>query len=225
MANLAKPSITLKEIAVLTRKRLNLKPIKKDPAKRGEHVFNNNLLKLFRSIVEDFISIQYQNKLNYQSLIKTAKGKVPVFEACEFPMDRKLMGLVSEELVAHMQHGKKIPDTNAEEYGIRIQELRCQVIILMQILHVTMFIDPSMKSDIPKQERVVDLIVEEMIGHGYYVDIAARDHWIKHQKGDMNLFDEVNQQVEGLLRRLSRHYNGGDVTQWVRDIYELSQSE
>ena len=216
-------TITLKEIAMLTRKRLDLKPIKKEPAKRGEHVFNNNLLKLFKSIVEGFISIQYvEKKLYYDSLIKKAKGKFPVFETCELPMDRKLMKLVSEELVAHMQDAKKIPDTNAEAYGIKIQELRCQVIILMQILHVTMFVDSSVKSDIPKQERVVDLLVEEIIGHGYYVDIAAKEYWVKHQKGSRKVFEEVNEDVERLVRRLSRHYNDGEVTQWVREIQKAS---
>ena len=209
--------MTLQQIIELTNKSEEVIIIEKSPAERGEHVINNNVLKLFKTVVREFVHKAY-NK-SYDELVQSGKitPDMTVYQACENPLSEQYKTAVGTELVAHMQHLLVYIDANASAYGIRIEYLKNAMVFYLQILLAGLRDYDNIKL-IPPLERSIAPIVEEFIVRRYFVDEQALSLWIDRNGGTMERFEEVNAEVVRMFRRLERHYNDGETTQWVKDI-------
>lgn len=209
--------ISLAELALLTVPETTKVEVYKTPARRGEHVINNNILKLFQSIVDDYIDKVGHGK-NYNQLIRDGKLKpgMKVVEACERPMAESFKMAISKELVAHVQEQKQYIDANAVAYGTKIQEIRGGVVTYM-LLAKDVLANPPDPPKLTNAEKIIEMAVEEFLAREYFLDPQALSIWLK-KGGKMKRYEEVKKEVIRMFRLVEYHYNVGEVIEWVKEL-------
>ena len=182
----------------------------KEPSRRGEHVINNNILKFFRSVVEDFMSRAMPGR-SFEELV--SRGKITpnmrVYESYNNPLTPPYQAAVQKELVAHMD--KSYIDANSVVYGVRVQQVRGMVVSYMLAIY------HDNHSQLPQMERHIIEQIEEFIAGEYFVDEYALKVWLT-EGGTTARYEDVKAQVVQMFRRVEYHNGNDEVIQWVREL-------
>ncbi|XP_051763645.1 uncharacterized protein LOC127519991 isoform X1 [Ctenopharyngodon idella] len=145
-------------------------------AGRGQHVFNNGLLKFHRSVLKDLLK---SNVRGYDELDNMVKDlRIPLIEHQQ--------KAISTIMVVDFSLEDKYEDFNAEVFGEYARLLREA---LVAYLKADIYDDEDEKNIIKTE---VQDITSKMVDHEVYVDPMARDRWLQENPKQKQLYNEVS---------------------------------
>ncbi|XP_048037243.1 uncharacterized protein LOC125262495 isoform X2 [Megalobrama amblycephala] len=172
-------------------------------ADRGQHVFNNNLLKLHRSVLEGML-----NFLGASEQLNNLEQYLRI------PLSQLQREAISTTMVVHFSSDEFYVDYNAGVYGAYVEKLRHELVEYLKA-------DTSDNDDERNRTRTqVQFITGEMVNRNVIVDPMARDHWVKkdqnrlQQYNDiraalMNMFQNILEDFEKVSERIKHYYESG----------------
>ncbi|XP_051536058.1 uncharacterized protein LOC127430352 [Myxocyprinus asiaticus] len=169
-------------------------------AGRGQHVFNNGLLDIHRSVLQDLLS-----ELRGYDQLDNLLQDVSAF----FNQDER--NAISN-MVAYFSLDEFYVDYNAEVFGVFVRELRRELVAYLKV-----YIYPPQKDKYTSvsynRDRAlwrhierVQHIVRMMVEHEVYVDTMARDRWLQSNTGCKDLYEKVRQAVDKMLKNIIQDF-------------------
>ncbi|XP_067683349.1 uncharacterized protein [Haliotis asinina] len=207
----AATQINIKELANKSKKPSDPKTSKgeqKKPSHRGEHVINNNVLKVFRTIIDRFAA---KIESTAAQLLEN-KEHTAAYKAYYTPLPEATTQSIGHEMVAHIREEDQYIDANATAYGVAIKEISDMVVTYMYDYYTN-----NLYSGPAVDRSIIDLI--RLLNNGQlYVDEYAKQYW-HQQGGDLSKFEECRQEVVKMFRCLCAPTSGeNEAKQWVRDL-------
>ncbi|XP_046568822.1 uncharacterized protein LOC124277197 [Haliotis rubra] len=179
---------------------------KKKPSQRGEHVINNNVLKVFRTIIDRFA-----DKIG-STAAQLLKEDTTAYKAYYSPLPEATTQSIGNIMVAHIPEEDQYIDANATAYGIAIGEISDMVVTYMYDYY------GNNSYNAPVVDRSITELVRLLNESHLYVDEYAKQYWL-HHGGSEALFEESRRQVVQMFRRLCAPTSGeNEAKQWVRDL-------
>ncbi|KAK2827745.1 hypothetical protein Q7C36_018671 [Tachysurus vachellii] len=162
-------------------------------ARKGEHVFNNNILKFHSNVVHDFIVKSKIHLLRgYESKEQTLK------ELGKHTLSPQTEADIQTNMVVDFEPHEFYVNANAILYGCFSKVLReafvkvlCEPFV--KVLH---FPDPSKETN----KQWVTFIIECMNYYEIYVDEFAKEKWINKKQKQKMRFLEVRGEVAHMYR-------------------------
>ncbi|XP_059381673.1 uncharacterized protein LOC132116826 [Carassius carassius] len=149
-------------------------------SKRGEHVFNNHILKFHSTVLTDFI--QRYNIANRQGYNQPAMDTLG-----RHTLTQNSATEIQTNMVVHFGEDEFYVNSNAVLYGEYCRALRDAMLAVLG------HINPD---DVTQQEREwVNVIIDNMNNHAIYVDQLAAGTWIANNAARQARFEVVRQQV------------------------------
>ncbi|XP_068223906.1 uncharacterized protein [Palaemon carinicauda] len=181
----------------------------KDPSKRGEHVINNGVLKIYRDVVEEFVAYAFGTNLRHLEnnvLLEDSS----VLRAIREPVPCDVMYQISDVMVVHLQ--RSYMDSNAKAFGEKLDIVKGVCFGYMRSLY-----KPSYFSSLNGMERNIVALVEDFIRGGFFIDDDALAIWCK-RRNSIQVFEQARNKVESMLRRLIPHRGNNPLSDWVCDL-------
>ncbi|XP_046552008.1 uncharacterized protein LOC124261705 [Haliotis rubra] len=163
----AATQINIKELTNKSKKPSDPKTSKgeqKKPSHRGEHVINNNVLKVFRTIIDRFAA---RIGSTAAQLLEN-KEHTAAYKAYHTPLPAATTQSIGHQMVAHIREEDQYIDANATAYGAAIKEISDMVVTYMYDYYTNNFYSG------PAVDRsIIDLI--RLLNNGQlYVDERVR---------------------------------------------------
>lgn len=154
-------------------------------SKRGEHVFNTNMLKFHSKVLIKFI--QARNIGNLEGYNQQVMN-----DLCRHTLTQNTKNEIQKNMVVHFALNEFYVNANALLYGEYARALH--VALLAVLNHIN-------TGDVPGEERqrVTDLI-DNMNNLEIYVDQVAKVKWISNRQDRQRRFDVVRQEVVIMYR-------------------------
>ncbi|XP_067669299.1 uncharacterized protein [Haliotis asinina] len=181
---------------------------KKKTSRRGEHVINNNVLKVFRTMIDRFAAKIGSNA----SQLLANKEHTAAYQAYYAPLPEATTQSIRYAMVAHIPEDDHYIDANATAYGAAIGIISETVVTYMYDYY------SNNSYNAPVVDRSITDLVRLLNESQLYVDEYAKQYWL-HHGGSEALFEESRQQVLHMFRRLCAPTSGeNEAKQWVRDL-------
>lgn len=195
------------------------------PARRGEHVINNNVLRVYRDIIDGFVGDV--TGMDIQSLVDTGRlsSDSRIVQAYYQPLPEEFMDLIRNRMVVYVD--EEYLDKNSINYGQQIEILRGSVGMYMRSIYENLTSNDRLDSNsfgISSWERQVRTIVEDFIAGNYFVDEQALEIWLRKRGNDQNTYDGGHREVVKMFRRLIYDGTNDDVIQWVKELVDLQNA-
>ncbi|CAG2193978.1 unnamed protein product [Mytilus edulis] len=195
------------------------------PARRGEHVINNNVLRVYRDIIDDFVG-DITGMDNIQSLVDIGRlsSDSRIVQAYYQPLSEEFMDLIRNRMVVHLD--EDYLDKNSINYGQQIEILRGSVGMYMRSIYENLTSKDRLDSNsfgICSWERQIRTSVEDFIAGNYFVDDQALKIWLRKRGNDQNTYDRSHREVVRMFRRLIYDGTNNDVIQWVNELVDASK--
>lgn len=149
-------------------------------SQRGEHVFNNGILRFHFNVLTEFIQTHHIDNLrgyNQQAMNTLGRLTLPATTAED----------IQTNMVVHFGEDEFYVNANGVMYGIYCRELR------QALLGVLSHINPG---DVTQEERQrVNFVIDNMNNLEIYVDQLARVRWIANIATRQARFAQVRQEV------------------------------
>ena len=212
--------IQTKEVQNVQKGRRKKKPheedeedeVKKKPAKRGEHVINNNVLKIFSSIINEFLQAEKEFNCRFHDLpLDQTKG---VYQAYHHPLNARYTQEVQENLVAHLDPGTEYIDANSVSDGLRKAELVQAVVNYMKALYTAR---KALQVNLNNYEKRIRDVLREFIAGNVFVDEMALQIWLT-KGGTRARYEDVRDQVVRMLKRLDPDKGNTEVGDWINEM-------
>lgn len=162
-------------------------------SKRGEHVFNNNILKFYSTVVRtEFgpINLFYSNLFEYMSN-KTHMG----YHRLRPDIEQD----ICSKMVVTFDETDFYVNANSFIYGVYSKELRSALLKVLLNPHL------HTRSDAKRVNHITDL----MNDHGIYVDQMAKAKWINNEQIKRERFNKVKGEVADVQK-----------SAWLRTVQE-----
>ncbi|XP_067255059.1 uncharacterized protein [Chanodichthys erythropterus] len=161
-------------------------------ADRGQHVFNNNLLKFHRSVLEDLLNeVGASEQLN--NLMEGLK-----------PLSEDQQNAVSTTMVAHFSPKDGYVDYNAAVYGAYVEELRKALVAYLKGCTSN---NQGDKYKLHEKRSRVQFIADEMVNRNVFVDPMACDHWLKKdQNKHAKQFYEIRAALKNMIQNILKDF-------------------
>ncbi|XP_060747608.1 uncharacterized protein LOC132860431 [Tachysurus vachellii] len=174
-------------------------------SEKGEHVFNNNILKFHLKVLRDFI--KGPNKIyslrGYESIEQTLN------ELGKHTLSPHTAGDIQTNMVVHFDSDEVYVNANAITYGKFSRALR------EAFSNVLGFHDPEdQQIKEAENKQWLTLIVEYMNNNQIYVDQYAKVKWIGNNQTRQRRFEEVRDEVANM-------YSTGRGLNWCADIMRV----
>ncbi|XP_063447693.1 uncharacterized protein LOC134727244 [Mytilus trossulus] len=195
------------------------------PARRGEHVINNNVLRVYRDIIDDFVG-DITGMDNIQSLVDTGRlsSNSHIVQSYYQPLSEGFMDLIRNRMVIHLD--EDYIDKNSINYGQQIEILRGSVNMYMRSIYENLTSKDRLDSNpfgICSWERQIRTTVEDFIASNYFVDEQALDIWLRKRGNEQSTYDRGHREVVKMFRRLIYDGTNNDVIQWVNELVDASK--
>lgn len=151
--------------------------------KRGEHVFNNDILKFHSKVLTEFIqrySIANRRGYNQQAMNELGRHTLPQNTATD----------IQTNMVVHFGQDEFYVNVNAVMYGEYCRALRGA------LLDVLRHINPGDVAD-EERQRVND-VIDNMNNLAIYVDHLAKVRWIGNNETRRARFEQVRREVANM---------------------------
>ncbi|XP_026051224.1 uncharacterized protein LOC113038186 isoform X2 [Carassius auratus] len=149
-------------------------------SKRGEHVFNNDILKFHFKVLTDFIQICHIDNLrgyNQQAMNELGRHTLTQSSATD----------IQTNMVVHFGEDEFYVNANGVMYGEYCRALRAAILALLG------HINPE---DVTQEERQsVNFIIDNMNNFKIYVDQLAEVTWIGNNATRRARFEQVRKEV------------------------------
>jgi len=153
---------------------------------RGEHVINNNVLKVFKNIIDAFL--QGQGTTMGAVIAAGLSSNSRVFRAYDSPMTDADTEFIREVAVARIPATVPYIDANAVLYGCAALILRNDCVSYMNV-----------RVMLTDWERRLEMEVERINHYELYVDRAALDYWSRSRGADVGRYEAVKQRVADMF--------------------------
>nr|XP_055032174.1 uncharacterized protein LOC129420989 [Misgurnus anguillicaudatus]XP_055032175.1 uncharacterized protein LOC129420989 [Misgurnus anguillicaudatus] len=175
-------------------------------AERGQHVFNNGLLKFHEKVLDDLQKalLENDNILIPDEKMKLLKQRLNITLSTDA---RKDIG----DMAVHFGEKDFYVDYNACVYGEYMKQLRQTIV---ELLKSSTAIDCDRDEAMNICQRV-KLIANMTVEHDVYVDPMARDHWLKQNK---NLQQQRQQQYNQVRNELQNMFQNILIN--FREVYQ-----
>lgn len=154
-------------------------------SRRGEHVFNNDILRFHSKVLTDFI--QSQNIYNHRGYDQQAMDTLG-----KHTLSQNTAEDIQTNMVVHFSEDEFYMNANSFMYGEYCRALRGA------LLDVLRHINPD---DVTEEERQrVNFVIDDMNNLQIYVDEMARDKWINNIQTRRARYENVRQEVANMYR-------------------------
>ncbi len=151
-------------------------------SKRGEHVFNNNILRFHSDVLNNFIQSNHIDNLqgyNQHQQAMDTLGRHTLSQNTETD--------IQTNMVVHFGEDEFYVNANGVVYGVYCRVLRVAILALLN------HINPD---DVTQEERLwVQFVIDNMNNRQIYVDELARDRWIGNDATRRIRFERVRGEV------------------------------
>ncbi|XP_046563076.1 uncharacterized protein LOC124271950 [Haliotis rubra] len=180
----------------------------KKTSQRGEHVINNNVLKVFRTMIDRFAA-----KIGSTAAqLLEKKEHTAAHQAYYAPLPEATTQSIRYHMVAHIPEEDPYIDANATVYGIASGAISDMVVTYMYDYY------GNNSYNAPVVDRSITELVHLLNESHLYVDEYAKQYWL-HHGGSEATFEESRRQVVQMFRRLCTPTSGeNEAKQWVRDL-------
>ncbi len=151
-------------------------------SKRGEHVFNNNILKFHSDVLKEFIQRYHIDELQGYNQHQQA-----VKELGRRTLPKNTETDIQTNMVVDFGADELYVNANAVLYGIFCSALR------EAMFNVLRHINPG-EVKVDKKQRL-NFVIYNMNYHEIYVDPLARDKWIANKVTNQARFERVRGEV------------------------------
>ncbi len=183
-------------------------------SRRGEHVINNNVLKVFKNIIDEFISQQFKTTMS--SLINSGQlsQQSVVYKAYTQPLPPTETEAIQSVMVAHFINEPYI-DANSTLYGNHVLYLKTNAVSYMSEYYAVYRRGTTENNALSEfNGRLVTLTLEINVRE-LYVDRMALEKWLR-EGGNIRLFEDCKRKVAQMFVRLRDGEQGMNV--WVCEI-------
>nr|XP_055032173.1 uncharacterized protein LOC129420988 [Misgurnus anguillicaudatus] len=179
-----------------------LSPSKKR-AKKGQHIFNNGLLKFHEKVLDD---LQKDLLENDYIIIPDEEMKV-LKQRLDIPLNKTVRDAIRNTTVRFSSKEFYV-DYNAFVYGKYVKQLRGKIVELLKT-------STAIEYDTNETENIrqrVKLIATKMVEHDVYVDPMARDHWLKknkinrQQQQRQQLYNQVRNELQKMFQNILKNF-------------------
>lgn len=150
--------------------------------KRGHHVINLNVLKVFRNIIDGFLK---EKNLTFAYLEGKLKGS-HVYQVYYHPTDAATENFVTNAVV-HYQGG---PGRNDEEWGRASQNLHKMSVLYMNAIYKGNY------ENTRNLERSIKQYILEITDGNLFVDEDALKEWLQRQGNALVDFNNAKRKVK-----------------------------
>ncbi|XP_068200766.1 uncharacterized protein [Palaemon carinicauda] len=182
-----------------------------EASKRGEHIINNNIRRVFKDVVTAFLDGNCC--LHLDELRNRLPKGARVLQAIDQPLPPSIDAFI-ENLSVHMSG--QVTDENSALYGEKIKILRNAVVLHMSSLY--RFSKGHGCDDLNNFARNGRDIIYEFLGGEYYIDKRALSLWKPNEQQKMK-YDAAKKEVEKMFLRLEDFSGHGDLSDWVKEIH------
>ncbi len=149
-------------------------------SQRGEHVFNNDILRFHFKVLTDFIQSHHINNLegyNQQAINELGRHTLPQNTADD----------IQTNMVVHFGEDEFYMNANGVVYGVYCRALRDAILVVLN------HINPG---DVTQEEtRWVQFVIDNMNNLQIYVDQLAKVKWIGNNETRRTRFERVRREV------------------------------
>ncbi len=176
-----------------------------EESQRGEHVFNNGILKFNSDVLEKFIKI---NNINNLKEYDQHQQKINELGRCT--LSQNTADEIQKNMVVHFDKDEFYVNANALLYGEYCRVLREAMLVVLN------HIKPG---DVPPEDKQrVILVIDNMNNRQIYVDELARDRWIALDRTGTR-----QTQFERVRREVACMYNTDRGVDWcIRILTEVA---
>ncbi|XP_048037241.1 uncharacterized protein LOC125262494 [Megalobrama amblycephala] len=177
-------------------------------AGKGQHVFNNNLLKFHRSVLEKLL----KDLRGYDKHMKNLEKDLVI------PLNEDHKKKIGTEMVVDFSPEDEYVDYNAVVYGAYVEKLREALVEYLKA-------DTSDNDD--ERNRIktqVELITNNMVNLDVYVDPMACDHLLKKKQKKNQNMKQKYYEIRGALRNMFQNIlqDFKKVSEKIKDLYETN---
>ncbi|CAF0935369.1 unnamed protein product [Adineta steineri] len=191
-------SLKIKETSIRSNDQTSYK-------KRGDHVINNGVLKVYQDIIDNFTLTQF--KKSFQDLTFISQNELIRNDYDNtFPINVK--NNIQNVLIVHLNENRF--DANALYYGIVILMLHERSKNYMVQLYKNI-------NSTPKTQRI-KLIIKTMNDNEIYVDHVALKAW-QSNRGNMKIYQESLAKVRDMFDNLCSNLQF-KLNAWTKEIYK-----
>ncbi|XP_057180489.1 uncharacterized protein LOC130548055 [Triplophysa rosa] len=156
-------------------------------SKRGEHVFNNGILKFHNNVLTTFIQDKGISKLQRYDQIQQALN-----ELGKNTLSQNTAADIEDEMVVHFRVDEFYVNANGVMYGVYCRALREALLVVLGDIN---------PGDVTEEQRQrVNLVIDNMNNFEIYVDEFAKVKWIAKKADRQNRFNRVKQDVEHMYK-------------------------
>ncbi|KAK9968782.1 hypothetical protein ABG768_003090 [Culter alburnus] len=161
-------------------------------AGKGQHVFNNNLLKFHRSVLQD--------------LLKDVGGSEQLNNLMEglMPLSKDQQEAIGNKMVVKLSPKDGYVDYNADLYGAYVRELREALVAYLKGCTSN---NQGDKYKLHEKRSRVQFIADEMVNRNVFVDPMACDHWLKKdQNKHAKQFYEIRAALKNMIQNILKDF-------------------
>lgn len=176
-----------------------------DQARRGQHVFNNGLLKFHEKVLEDLHKDLFKN-----DIIITEEKLQQLKKRLDIPLSTAVQNAIST-MVVHFSEEFYV-DFNAFVYGEYVKQLRGKIVELLKTFTAITYV----KNEAENICQRVKWIANNMTEHDVYVDPMARDHWLNQNRNNQQPYNQVRNELQTMFQNILKNFQ--EVANCIKDF-------
>lgn len=161
-------------------------------AKRGQHVFNNGLLKFHRSVLKDLLT-----EVGGDEQLENLEQDLTI------PLNETVRSAIST-MVAHFSSDESYTDYNADLFGEYVKNLRKE---LVAYLKANTSVNEHEIYENQEFHQQVQSIATQMVNHEVYVDPMARDLWLRENRRIVQQYNQVRGALNIMFQNILQDFH------------------
>ena len=189
----------------------------KAPSAGGEHVINNNVLRIYNDIAKDFVDDLWRKSDSLEAMIRSGRLSTAskVLKDISQPLDQQTTDLVQKQLVVNLS--KPYVDQNAAKYGDDVRALRNAIKQYMMFFYAVLESTSSTApEDLNLAAKNAKDEVKRMVMRENFIDQDILKIWKKDHPRDVFRFDSAKTKVVSMIEKLVDEPKM--VQDWVKEL-------
>ncbi|XP_048037240.1 uncharacterized protein LOC125262493 [Megalobrama amblycephala] len=157
-------------------------------AGKGQHVFNNNLLKFHRKVLQDLL----RDVGGYEQLNNLLQDLV-------IPLSKAQRDAIGKTMVVDFSSDEFYVDYNEDLYGEYARQLRMAVVAYLKA-HTSVY--ENERNGAKENFQRVQFIANQIVKHDVYVDPMARDRWLQENKNRLQQYNNIREALMNMIQNI-----------------------
>jgi hypothetical protein len=188
---------------LITKSRYSTRPANTAASpKRGDHVINNSVLRVYRDIIDGFLEAHLHNAKFDGTITDLGDHATssPIYKDHNHPISDTIQKEIQTEMVVHFPKGHPYQDANAGPYGETIKKLRTAAIAHMKELYDGLVAGKHLEGT--KSTKAVKDAIANLNSHELYVDTIAKDYYLKYHTDKKAVYNGALKAVHSMFASL-----------------------